>query len=193
MKHRSSQIIFGHWNELREQRALPERADIDPTQIRGALADSFILSYDTVAGHPLRLAGTRLCALLGQELRDAPLVSFWRSNERPGLERLLAAAVDDSIGVVAAVTARCEDLTTLDLELLLLPLKHGGKTHLRLIGSLAPITAPAWPGALPLRGLRLGDYRYLNYAAPVQAPGIQPSVPPDRIRHGLAVYDGGRS
>jgi hypothetical protein len=194
MKHSSSQIIFRHWNELRDQRAVPERADVDPAQIRGALADSFILSFEPKGTHQFRLAGTRLCALFGHELKDTALVSLWRPADRAALDKLVTTAVDDSIGVVAAVTASTDGYPDVDLELLLLPLKHGGKTHLRLIGSMAPLVVPHWLGVQPVRSLTLGDYRYIGHVVMPPRLQVAPSIqPPDRVKHGLAVYDGGRS
>ncbi len=195
MKHLSSQILFRHWDEQRNQRSLPERSDIDPARIRRALADTVIMSYDTASNHRFRLAGTRICALFGQELKEASFVSLWRKADRTAIAHLISTMVDDSIGMVAAVTGRSHDQADIDLELLLLPLRHGGHTHLRLIGSIAPLAPPAWLGASPLTELSLGDYRYLghNLTMPSIQPRLDAGQPPDRVRYGLAVYDGGRT
>src|SRR3979411_214660 len=50
-------------------RRAPERGDIEPGAIRNVLGDSFIIAYDPEADHPFRLAGTRVCALFGRELK----------------------------------------------------------------------------------------------------------------------------
>lgn len=198
MKHKSSQSLYGHWNEKRSHRALPERSDIDPSGIRGALADTFILSFDAQHGHPFRLAGTRVCALFGAELKNIPFLPLWRRRDQPAMERLIATSVDDLIGLVAAVTGHCRGYDDIDMELLILPLRHCGQTHLRLIGALGPLVPQAWLGSTPLDHLTIGDYRYLGHEAeavsliPTAVPPLLPAAAP-RTRHGLIVYDGGKS
>jgi hypothetical protein len=194
MKHLSSQGLYHHWNEKRSHRSLPERSDIDPSGFRSALADTFVLSLDAQGGHSFRLAGTRVCALFGMELKDSSFLQLWCEHDRAAVERLMTTAADDSIGVVAAVTGHCHDQADLDLELLLLPLRHCGQTHLRLIGSLGPLTAPMWLGSVALNGLTLGDYRYLGHRTET-TPALVPDPPkePVRSQHGFIVYEGGRS
>ena len=58
MKHAASRELYAYWEERRGRRAAPERAEIEPGAIRGALSDAFILSLDAARGHPVRLAGT---------------------------------------------------------------------------------------------------------------------------------------
>ena len=69
MKHAASRELYAYWEGKRGSRPAPERAEIDPGAIRGALGDTFILALDRGAGHPLRLAGTRVCALFGREIK----------------------------------------------------------------------------------------------------------------------------
>jgi hypothetical protein len=66
MKHAASRELYAYWQEKRGTRPAPERTEIEPGAIRGVLADAFILALDRGSGHPIRLAGTRLCALFGQ-------------------------------------------------------------------------------------------------------------------------------
>ena len=193
MKHRSSQILFGHWNERRANRLVPERGEIDPAGIRAALGDTFILAFNPLTEHPFRLAGTRVCALFGRELKGAAFKDLWSDAGTP-ITRLVATAADESVGVVAGVIGESEDGRTVELELLLLPLRHCGQSHLRLIGSLAPMSAPYWLGVTKLVELNLGDHRFVGQrtqprqkvvALPAAAGG-------SRMRGGLVVYEGGR-
>ncbi|MGB9364875.1 MAG: PAS domain-containing protein, partial [Xanthobacteraceae bacterium] len=66
MKQASSRELFGYWAARRGARAAPERGEIEPSAIRRALGDVFILEFDRRSGHPFRLAGTRVCALFGR-------------------------------------------------------------------------------------------------------------------------------
>lgn len=190
MRHRSSQALFEHWQERRSTRLLPERCEIDPSVLRRALGDVFILSFSAAAGHPFRLAGTRLCSLAGRELKGTPFTALW---EGTGAIGLAAAAADDSIGVVAGAVGTTRDGSSVELELLLLPLRHCGQTHLRMIGSLAPLTAPFWLGARPVVSLALTEHRFVGHR--VVPPPLVPvlDAPPPRRRPQFVVYDGGQS
>lgn len=169
----------------------PERADISPGVLRGALGDTFILSFDAAGGHPFRLAGTRVCALFGRELRSQPFTRLWAEPERLRIASLLATIADEAVGVTAGVKGRTSAGEALDLELLLLPLRLNGHTHQRLIGSLAAAATPYWVGIRPLTALTLAEHRFIDQATRSPAPPLR--VPPARVRHGLAVYDGGQA
>src|SRR5215468_9630098 len=69
MKHPSSQQFFAYWDEVRGSEAAPARSAFEPEPIRHLLGDSFVLAYDHVDGFPFRVAGTRLCALLGSDVK----------------------------------------------------------------------------------------------------------------------------
>ncbi|TXM87718.1 PAS domain-containing protein, partial [Methylobacterium sp. WL122] len=72
MKHPTSRMLYSYWDRLRGQRCAPERSEIEPGAIRHLLADSLILELDMPhRTATLRLAGTRVCALFGRELRAA--------------------------------------------------------------------------------------------------------------------------
>jgi len=192
MKHLSSRDLFAHWNDRRGNRPAPERGEIDPGAIRGALADSFILSFNPLTNHPFRLAGTRLCALFGRELKGQAFGELWDRPRQRQISDLATVVADESVGIVAGAVGWTAEGFSVDLELLLLPLRHCGRTHVRLIGTLAPLAAPYWLGASPVLTLGLGAHRYLGPA--VEAPPAPPPVEAGaRLRRGLLVYDGGQA
>jgi PAS domain len=43
MKHAASRELYAYWEERRGRRRAPERTEIEPGAIRGALSDAFIL------------------------------------------------------------------------------------------------------------------------------------------------------
>jgi len=193
MKHRSIRELFDYWNERRGLKPAPERADIEPAAIRRVLADTFILAFEPERGHPFRVAGTRLCALFGRELKNEAFLDLWSSASREHVRDLLAIVADEGVGVVAgAVGASPADAA---LELVLLPLSHRGRTDARVLGALAAREPPAWIGIHALAGLTLGTHRYVG--GPLSSPPVPPAVVPPgrdgRIRHGFVVYDGGQS
>jgi hypothetical protein len=193
MKQTSSRELFGYWTARRGTRAAPERGEIEPSAIRRALGDVFILEFDRRQGHPFRLAGTRVCALFGRELRNEAFLNLWGDDTRAQLGQLLAVVADEATGVVAAAKGRTPEGWQQDLELVLLPLAHRGDTHARMIGSLAPLAAPFWLGTSRLGALTLGSTRHLNPAleAPTAARLVAGTQGLAR-RAAFTVYQGGR-
>jgi hypothetical protein len=194
MKNPSTRELFAYWNERRGDRLAPERGDIEPGAIRRVLGDSFILSFDRKVDHPFRLAGTRVCAIFGRELKGEPFVYLWEAADRAHMRDLLAIVADEATGVVAGATAKVADGKTAELELLLLPLLHQGQPQVRLLGALSPIQIPFWLGRDPVVSLTLGVLRHLDpeiraAPAPQLLRGSQDGLPPPA----LTLYQGGRS
>jgi hypothetical protein len=192
MRHPSIKELFDYWNHRRGHRAAPDRADIEPGAIRRVLADTFILSYDERSGHPFRIAGTRVCAAFGRELKNDPFLDLWDAESRTQVRDLLNVVANEAVPVVASARGTSTAGTTHDVELLVLPLTHRGHTNARILGGLAPRDAAYWLGACTLGNLALGTLRYLGPDVET-APPIAPLRPAGRIRHGFIVYDGGQT
>ena len=195
MKTAASRKIFAYWNERRGSRLAPERGDIEPGAIRQSLGDSFIITHDPADDHPFRLAGTRVCALFGRELKGTPFVHLWDLASRGPMRGLAATVAEEANPVVAGVAARTAEGSDAALELLLLPLYHRGKMRVRLLGVLAPLVIPYWLGAERVVTLTLGATRHLGgaIAATEVARFARPLAPPERPRPSLTVYEGGRN
>jgi hypothetical protein len=192
MKHPSIHEVYDYWNSRRGHRLAPARNDIDPGEIRTALADTFIITLDEFAGHPFRIAGTRVCALFGRDLKHEAFLDLWLPRSRTMICDLLTIVTQESIGLLAGITGTDYAGAELDLELLVLPLVHEGRTDARVFGTLAPSGIPVWIGASALGNLALGTFRYVG---PVATSNVAPIRPPPsakaRWRNGLVVYDGG--
>jgi hypothetical protein len=193
MKSASTSRLFAYWNERRGSRLAPERGDIEPGAIRDILGDSFILAFDPDADHPFRLAGTRVCALFGRELKGEPFVQLWDQVSRKVLREMTTIVADEAVGLIAGANARTAQGSDADLELLLLPLYHRGKMHVRLLGLLVPVETPYWMGAEHVTALTLGAMRHLGPAIEtISAPRFAKRTAPTKVRGGLTIYDGGR-
>jgi hypothetical protein len=191
MKHAASRELYAYWDDRRGQRSAPERADIEPGAIRQTLSDTFMLALgDAGAGYPFVLAGTRVCALFGGEVKGESFVGLWAVASRPAIGDLLAILADESVGLVAGVTAQNMAGEPIDLELLLLPLAARRPSLARTIGVLAPLKPPQWLGASPIDGLALNSHRHIG--APLKAR-LLPRFMAMRGRRGLVVYEGGRT
>ena len=190
MKHAASRELYAYWEERRGTRPAPERSEIDPGAIRGVLSDAFILALDRAAGYPLRLAGTRVCALFGRELKGQSFTTLWAQENRSVVSSLLAILVDERVGTVAGVTAQNGAGDEINLELLLLPLGAPRPSLARVIGILAPLNVPTWLGQSPIGELTLGSRRHLGAGVDKRL------LPPLIARRGLGnltVHQGGRS
>ena len=192
MKHPAIRELFDYWNLRRGRRAAPDRADIEPGAIRRVLADTFILSFDRAAGHPFRIAGTRVCAAFGRELKNEGFLNLWSVESRPLARDLLDIVGNEAVGAVASARAISTLGSTHELEMLVLPLSHRGRTDARVLGALASRGTSHWLGAGTLGRLTLGPLRYLGTHTE-RAPPIAPVRPEGRIRHGFIVYDGGQT
>jgi hypothetical protein len=194
MKHASSRELFAYWTARRGTRPAPERSEIEPAAIRRALGDVFILAFDRATGHPFRLAGTRVCALFGRELRGRPFLEVWDADSRVALAELVNGVSEETTGAVASVSARTAEGWAQALELVLLPLRQRGEAQARVIGVLAPFSVPFWLGAARLEGLSLGTVRHLNPV--LEAPAAARLVAgADAVNghHGIfVVHEGGR-
>ena len=191
MKHASNRKLFDHWSLRRGPRLAPRRADIEPGAIRHALADTFMLEA-CGPGYVFRLAGTRVCALFGRELKGEDFTGLWRHLHRTALTELLAVVTEETLGVVASATgATATDVRLpVRLELLLLPLAHRDEAEARILGSLAPLTEPYWLFAKPVGALELGMFRHVGgWEDRIPPPRFRAA--PGRMRHGLIVHDGG--
>jgi hypothetical protein len=192
MKHPSIRELYDYWNLRRGRRAVPDRADIEPGGIRRLLADTFILSYDERAGHPFRIAGTRICAMFGRDLKSERLLDLWGTDSRAPIQDLLRIVGNEAVGAIGSARGVSTLGSTHELELLVLPLGHRGRTDVRVLGALTPRGRGHWLGTGTLGALTLGTLRYLGAAAEL-APPIAPVRAEGRIRHGFVVYDGGQT
>ena len=138
MKHPSSRQFYAYWDEKRGDARAPDRSEIEPGAVRELLGDIFVLSYDSTAGYPFRVAGTRVCALLGRDLKDRSFSALFAPDSRREIEDIIAVVAEEMLAAVAGITAISEDGRPAHLELLLLPFNARAHTPLSLTGLLAP-------------------------------------------------------
>jgi len=191
MKHPANRDLFAHWNEQRGRRIAPDRGDIAPGAIRHVLADAFFLLAD--ASYPFRLAGTRLCALFGRELKGESFLELWETPAQ--MRELVDAVASEKIGLVAQASGRTAEGVPLvpAFELLLLPLTQHGHIEARILGALAPLSRPPWLGISTIKALKLGQFRHIGPAVERAAPAPLVAGKASRLRSGFSVYQGGRT
>lgn len=210
MRHDGSIELFQYWNGLRNGRPAPKRTEIEPSDIRSLLADTFILERDARGEAIFRLAGTRLCAIYGRELKGFAFASLWKEKDQRLIARLAFSAFEMKSVVVITFSGLSRGKRSNPFELLLLPL-DGGSESPRCMGIVSAGARPFWLGADPVREAQIEAVRvvdpdrepvFLRNRAPISVPGLVPTVSAlrqtgtapgsgRRIRH-LVVLDGGR-
>jgi hypothetical protein len=139
MKHPSSRAFYTYWDDKRGVERAPDRSDFEPAPLREQLGDIFVLSYDPEAGHRFRVAGTRVCALLGRDIKGEEFPALFAEDSRREIADVVTIVAEELLPIVAGVTANTEDGAKVPLELLLLPFSSRAHTSLSLTGLLAPL------------------------------------------------------
>ncbi|WP_423212173.1 PAS domain-containing protein [Paracoccus yeei] len=81
--------LRAYWDGLRQGRAIPVRADVEPKGMRRALDYAFILERIAPGAARFRLAGRHLIDLMGMEVRGMPVCSFLNTGSRGRLSDVL--------------------------------------------------------------------------------------------------------
>jgi hypothetical protein len=183
MKHPSSREFFGYWDARRGDGRAPDRSEIEPGAVRELLGDIFVLSYDANAGYPFRVAGTRVCALLGCDLKDRSFSALFAPDGRREIEEIVAVVAEEMLAAVAGITATSEDGATAHLELLLLPFSPRAHAPISLTGLLAPFESQH----RLLRDFKLTSWRYLGHRPEKLVPRALRKL---KVAHGFMVYEG---
>jgi hypothetical protein len=184
-------MLFSYWDALRGERAAPERGEIEPGEIRHILADTFILEIGPARQADFRLGGTRLCALFGRELKGVSLHELWPAAAQAEARHFIDIVLDETAGLVAGIVGTTAKQETIDLEMLLLPLRHRGKTHARIMGAMSPATAPTWVGHHPVTHLRTVSVRVIWPRSQPPVPALAQVAALDR-RNRFVLHRGGR-
>jgi hypothetical protein len=166
MRHVATKALYQHWQDICRGNIIPDRNDLDPSQIGHLLRDVFILGVDHHGCWRYRVAGTRLTGFAGRELRDESFDTWWSGDDKRDAHRLLSAVANDALPVVIGMKARGHDENLYEVEGLILPLRHGGRSGMRMIGGFFPSSATA-----NRLGLRIVDFKLLSLRT------IDPSKP----------------
>ncbi|MET3924986.1 PAS domain-containing protein [Devosia sp. 2618] len=216
MQKTSTKTLYEYWNAIRGARSAPDRKDIDPTRIREALANTFILELDESEKFSFRLAGSHLCTSYCRELKGRSFSALWHERDTDAMETLLRAVTEDHAVALVTFQGTTALHTKVTFETILMPLRHNGSTHTRLLGAMTALDEPYWLGVQPIMeqritGLRLiwpddvsfedsarevetkvvNDFGYANAGAPSAMPAVVYGRSARRYAH-LAVIDGGR-
>ncbi|WGR91558.1 PAS domain-containing protein [Bradyrhizobium sp. ISRA443] len=182
MKHSSSREFFAYWNAKRGDARAPDRSEFEPSAVRELLADIFVLSYDGEAGYPFRVAGTRISALLGRDLKDRSFSALFARESRGEIEEIITCVAEETLPAIAGITATTGTRTRAHLELLLLPFSARVHRPASLTGLLAPFE----DNTTTLHDLVLTSWRYLHPPERLVPRALRKLA----IARGMMVYEG---
>lgn len=183
MKHPSTREFFAYWDGKRGDARAPDRSDIEPSAVRDLLADIFVLSCEQEAGYPFRVAGTRVCALFGRDMKDQSFTGLFAAESRHEIEEITTAVADETLPAIAGLTATSPRGAITHLELLLLPFNNRAHTPISLTGMLAPVETNNGT----LGELTLTSWRYIH---PPPQKILPRALRKLAIARGFMVYEG---
>lgn len=208
MRHENSRQLFLYWNILRGDRTAPERSEIEPSDIRSILGDTFILEVSTsLRTISYRLAGTRLCAAHGRELKGLGYLALWSEEDNFEIARAVNQVYSKNTPMLLSYVARTESGRFVEFESILLPLATAADGNQRVLGIAAPLKTPFWLGAEPVNQLTLracravdaesrftGDTPALETDVDMEEPLASDFGPSTNRQYGhLTLLDGGLS
>ena len=110
MKHPSTRAFLAYWDEKRAGARAPDRSEIEPGAVRELLGDIFVLSYDAAAGYPFRVAGTRVCALVGRDLKDRSFSALFTPGDRREIENVITVVSEEMLAAVAGIPGGIDEI-----------------------------------------------------------------------------------
>jgi hypothetical protein len=182
MKHPSSREFFAYWDAKRGDARAPDRSEIEPGAVRELLGDIFVLAYDNEAGYPFRVAGTRVCALLGRDLKDTGFSALFAPGSRREIEDIISYVAEEMLAAIVGITATSDGGATAHLELLLLPFNNRAHAPMSLTGVLAPFESDLGT----LRDFKVTSWRYLHRPQKLVPRTLRKLA----IARGFMVYEG---
>lgn len=184
MQKQSTKTLYDYWNTLRGSRSAPDRRDLDPTKIRGALANTFILELTDAGEFDFRLAGSHICSTYARELKGRSFSRLWHPRDRDAMGTLIRAVTEDHAVALITFTGMTAIHTRLTVETILLPVRHNGSTQTRLLGAMTALDEPYWFGVQPVVEQRISGLRLIwpdDQSHAEMARDVAATVPADVV------------
>jgi hypothetical protein len=141
--HSGTRNLFRYWESVRAERSAPLRSDISLQHIRHLLPWIFISEpVGEPSAHRLRLAGTGVCQLWGENMTGKDLFAGWKKFERETMNKLLKSAVKDQQPFVMRCRARTETGLLVNLEIIGLPVEADDTGKKQVLGLVVPFQEP---------------------------------------------------
>ena len=122
-----------YWDRLRAGRIAPYRAEIDPRQFEQALENMLIIERLAPDNMRIRLAGMKICEMMGMEVRGMQPSCLIDAPDRPRFDRLLALVMTEP-AVVELTVAAPNRAGSYRARMLMMPLRSDFGDINRVIG-----------------------------------------------------------
>ncbi len=185
MENQGIAELFLYWNRLRADRVAPKRNEIEPMDIRAQLADTFILENGMREDATFRLAGTRVCAIFGRELKNFTFYSLFNETDLSIMKRLLQSCFKEKSVSTISFEGISKGNRTLGFECIFLPL-DGEAASDRIFGAIMPKEKPYWLGADIITDCKVTSVRVINAEREYLSLRNRPSVPVPSMRPSLS-------
>ena len=210
MRFENSKKLYTYWLNLKGSRNAPERTEIEPSDIRTLLGDTFILEVNHQKKYVIyRLAGSRLCSAYARELKGLGFLVHWQEDDNLDILRTVTNVYSGYFPGVISHLGETEQKRFVEYETLLLPLQPNKDGTTRILGISSPKKVPFWLGAEPIVSHRVRSIRQVagksgqfSELEPILSPPLQHDYPDQnplkdisakrKISH-LKLLDGGKS
>src|SRR6478735_61956 len=125
--------LKSYWERLRAGRVAPYRAEIDPRQFESALENMFIIEKLAPDNMRIRLAGMKICEMMGMEVRGMQPGFLIEESDRVRFDRLLNVVMNEPAVVELRLTAPNRN-GTYRATMLMMPLRSDFGDINRVIG-----------------------------------------------------------
>lgn len=183
MRNSGTIELFRYWNHIRDGKPAPKRTQIEPIDIRAHLASTFILEQGLRREVTFRLAGTKVCAIFGRELKDYSFFGLFSLGDIGLAKRLINTCFVDKTVSVIGFDGITRTRKVAGFEGIFMPLAGPGESE-RIFGAIFSDTQPQWLGAEPINESRITSVRIvdpdkeliLQNRPSVAVPPIDPSL-----------------
>jgi hypothetical protein len=125
--------LKSYWDRLRAGRIAPYRAEIDPRQFESALENMFIIEKLAPDNMRIRLAGMKICEMMGMEVRGMQPGALIEEQDRMRFDRLLNVVMKEP-AVIELKLAAQNRAGLYRATMLLMPLRSDFGEINRVIG-----------------------------------------------------------
>ena len=206
MQTKAATELYDYWARQRGERTVPLRSAIEPADIAAILPDVFILEGGRPQSARFRLAGTRLCAQFGRELKGSDFPALFAPDQRTRIARIAGNVMTQATPAILCMQLVDGALDTTEAEIVLLPLMTGTRAADRIIGAFAPLPGQRQPLSA-FRYATLGSVSVMDPDRLRDLAGSRPPIPVptsvmavrpagfgqkvSRVMH-LRIFEGGR-
>jgi hypothetical protein len=176
--------LFLYWNRLRGGAVAPQRNAIEPMDIKAQLADTFILENGLRDDATFRLAGTRVCATFGRELKNFTFYSLFQETDLSIMKRLIQSCFKEKSVSTISFEGTTKSNRSLIFDCIFLPLAGDGASQ-RIFGAIFSREKPYWLGADIIVNCKVTSVQVVDPDKDFPSLAVRPSVPVPPIRPSL--------